>query len=100
MALCLMLGISAYLLLECTGAAAAASDSFAPSAADTVASHAQFEAIETHLDLMAAVEAALQEIANSPPSAPRIAAQPGVAEMPWDEASPCVDFQSIDTATH
>ena len=42
-------------------------------------------------DLAAELEAALQEIANSPPSAPRFAAQPGVAEQPDD----CVDYAGM-----
>ena len=89
-----MLGIGAHLLLEVTSAAAADSN------LDTIGHHSQIRpenGVNSNFELMAAMEAAHQQIANSPQSASRFAAQPDVAEprvaeKPWDGT--CVDFPS------
>ena len=83
---CLMLGFGTCLLLEGTSVAAVAKGSR--------------RALEVnHTDVnteLTAVEAALQEIANSPPSAPRFAAQMGVVEHEQQWGEDCVDYPGAD----
>ena len=49
---------------------------------------------DPNTDVRVAMEGVLQEIANSPPSAPRFAAQLGVAEQPED----CIDYPGAHLA--
>jgi len=78
MGACIMLG-TGVLLLVGTSAALAAGNSQIRRENDP------------NSDLTAELEAALQEMANSPPSAPSFSAQPGVAAQPED----CVDYSGM-----
>ena len=93
MSACLVLGLGTCLLV---GGNSTAADEDNTAAADA-AGPARMRREIKNADLIAAMEAALQEIAiaNSPPPTPRFASQLGVAEQQW--AEDCVDYPSNDT---
>ena len=87
---CLMLGVGTCLLFEGTSSAAGATAPPAPRQIDHRKRETQ-PANQPEANLTAAIESALQEIANSSLLAPRLAARPGdqVPEQQWED---CVDY--------
>ena len=96
---CLVLGLGTCLVLvgtitaadDGTTADAAADDGTAADAARPSRIRREIENDPSEI-LMAAMLAAMQQIVNSPPPAPRFAAQLGVAEQQWLED--CADYPS------
>jgi len=98
---CLVLGLGTCLVLVGTITAAddgTAADAAADDGNGTAADAARPSRIRREIEndpseiLMAAMLAAMQQIVNSPPPAPRFAAQLGVAEQQWLED--CADYPS------